>query len=120
MFNSHASDSLAKINKEWPFYDDLHTIWSELPNYNPIGVSSSQPGQDFAARAVLLFPKSSGDDASSGVEDSSFPDYNGIDVVDVEGENPSQADTASEGDILGIDDDHEDQPATKRVSILYN
>jgi hypothetical protein len=88
-----------------------------LPNYNPIGVSSSQPGQDFAARAAVLFPKSSGDDASSGVEDSSFPDYNGIDGVD-EGDNPSQADTASEGDILGIDDDHEDQPATKQVSIL--
>ncbi|KAI0267946.1 hypothetical protein BGY98DRAFT_883539, partial [Russula aff. rugulosa BPL654] len=42
---------IEKIRKEWPFWDDLHAFWSELPNYNPVGVSTSTAGQDFGAHA---------------------------------------------------------------------
>ncbi|KAJ3885659.1 hypothetical protein GG344DRAFT_18479, partial [Lentinula edodes] len=29
-----------QIQEEFEFWDDLHAMWSELPNYNPIGVSN--------------------------------------------------------------------------------
>ena len=59
-----------KIQEQWPFYNNLHNIWSELPNYNPVGVTNSGPGQDFAARAATVFSKRSGKTDSSGVEDN--------------------------------------------------
>jgi hypothetical protein len=42
-----------------------------LPNYNPIGVTTSHSGQDFAGKAGLLFNQKSMDPetASSGVDD---------------------------------------------------
>jgi hypothetical protein len=48
----------------------LHNLWSELPNYNPVGVTNSGPGQDFAAKAAAVFSKRSGETDSSGVEDN--------------------------------------------------
>jgi hypothetical protein len=47
--------SLGEIRDEWPWWDDLHSFWRELPNYNPIGVQSSEPGTDHAAEAEQLF-----------------------------------------------------------------
>jgi hypothetical protein len=44
-----------KIQEAWPFWDDLHSFWKELPNYRPIGVSNSAGGQDHAAQATRLF-----------------------------------------------------------------
>jgi hypothetical protein len=44
---------------EWPYWDDLHGFWSELPNYNPVGVSTSTAGQNFGAHAAALFTKPS-------------------------------------------------------------
>ncbi|GLB38029.1 hypothetical protein LshimejAT787_0410800 [Lyophyllum shimeji] len=49
----------AKIRAEWPFWDDLHGFWSELPNYNPVGVTSSIAGQNFSAQAENLFSNQS-------------------------------------------------------------
>lgn len=40
---------------EWPFWDDLHAFWSELPNYNPIGVTNAMSGQGFNDQAARLF-----------------------------------------------------------------
>lgn len=42
-----------------------------MPNYNPIGVTTSHSGQDFAGKAGLLFSQKSTDPetASSGVDD---------------------------------------------------
>lgn len=40
---------------DWPWWDDLHVFWRELPNYNTVGVSSSQPGTDHAAAATNLY-----------------------------------------------------------------
>ncbi|KAF8156701.1 hypothetical protein B0H34DRAFT_859413 [Crassisporium funariophilum] len=66
-----------KIQSEWPFYKDLHKMWSELPNYNPIGITTSNPGQDFAGNAEALFAKKSGEtNTSSGIEDNTLSTYN--------------------------------------------
>ena len=46
---------IASIKEEWPFWDDLHAMWKELPNYRPIGVSNSSSGQDLAEDASDLF-----------------------------------------------------------------
>ncbi|KAJ7772089.1 hypothetical protein DFH07DRAFT_953372 [Mycena maculata] len=43
------------IRKKWPWWDDLHAFWRELPNYNPIGVQSSELGTDHAAAAADIF-----------------------------------------------------------------
>ncbi|KAJ7868543.1 hypothetical protein B0H14DRAFT_2572278 [Mycena olivaceomarginata] len=37
-----------RIRIEWPWWDDLHSFWRELPSYNPIGVQSSEHGTDHA------------------------------------------------------------------------
>ncbi len=64
------------INDEWPFYDDLHSLWCELPSYNPIGVTTSSAGQDFAGHASALWNTDADTTSgvSSGVEDSNFPE----------------------------------------------
>jgi len=71
---------------EWPYWDDLHGFWSELPNYNPVGVSMSTAGQDFGAHAVALFAMSSNNkedrDHASDVQSnygSGIPDLNCVD-----------------------------------------
>ncbi|KAJ6465468.1 hypothetical protein C8R45DRAFT_1107060 [Mycena sanguinolenta] len=43
------------IRKKWPWWDTLHAFWRELPNYNPAGVQSSEPGTDHAGAAADLF-----------------------------------------------------------------
>ncbi len=44
-----------KIRNEWPFWDDLHAIWRELPNYNPVGISNAEGGQNHSEQAAHLF-----------------------------------------------------------------
>ncbi|KIJ36410.1 hypothetical protein M422DRAFT_135873, partial [Sphaerobolus stellatus SS14] len=34
------------IRQEFPFWDDLHAFWRELPNYNPIAISNSKAGTE--------------------------------------------------------------------------
>ncbi|KDQ49005.1 hypothetical protein JAAARDRAFT_144090 [Jaapia argillacea MUCL 33604] len=66
---------IAHIRTIWPFWDDLNAIWHELPNYKPVGVTSSKAGQDFAAGAERLFQpgaKSGGkSEEGSGIGDGS-------------------------------------------------
>ena len=45
----------AGIRADWPWWDDLHAFWRELPNYNPHGVQSSDPGFQHALDAGNLF-----------------------------------------------------------------
>jgi hypothetical protein len=40
-----------------PNWDELHRFWSELPNYNPMGVSTLTAGQDFGGHVAALFAK---------------------------------------------------------------
>ncbi|KAJ7191271.1 hypothetical protein GGX14DRAFT_407338 [Mycena pura] len=51
---------IGDIRSKWPWWDDLHAFWRELPNYNPIGVQSSEPGTDHAAEAEALFDNGAG------------------------------------------------------------
>ncbi|EKM49372.1 uncharacterized protein PHACADRAFT_33447 [Phanerochaete carnosa HHB-10118-sp] len=46
---------LAKIHAEWPFWDDLHLWWKELPNYNPIEILNSTASSSHAANAAAIF-----------------------------------------------------------------
>jgi len=67
---------------EWPYWDDLHGFWSELPNYNPVGVSTSTAGQDFGAHAAALFVKPSNnqeDEDCVSNHGSGIPDLDGVD-----------------------------------------
>ncbi|KAJ7187546.1 hypothetical protein GGX14DRAFT_306442, partial [Mycena pura] len=41
-----------EVREEFPWWDELHAFWRELPNYNPIGVQSSEPGTDHAGAAA--------------------------------------------------------------------
>ena len=65
---------VAGICSEWPWWDDLHAFWRELPNYNPVGVQSSEPGTMHASDAAALF--------FAADKDQEFED----DIVDAEGE----------------------------------
>jgi hypothetical protein len=79
--------SLGEIRDEWPWWDDLHSFWRELPNYNPIGVQSSEPGTDHAAEAEQLFQVPSavvssddeheddGNSAASGLQEDRGSEY---------------------------------------------
>ncbi|KAJ6459852.1 hypothetical protein C8R45DRAFT_1109233 [Mycena sanguinolenta] len=44
-----------EVRKKWRWWDDFHAFWRELPNYNPVGVQSSEPGVDHAGAAADLF-----------------------------------------------------------------
>jgi len=45
----------ASITLEWPWWKELHSFWRELPNYNPICVTTSTPGVDHAGQAAAAF-----------------------------------------------------------------
>ena len=60
----------------------------ELPNYNPVGVTNSSPGQDFAAKAATVFSKQSGETDSSGIEDN-YP------IPDEDDQVPHDPDTSN-------------------------
>ncbi|KAJ7497809.1 hypothetical protein B0H11DRAFT_1639326, partial [Mycena galericulata] len=50
----------AEIRNDWPWWDQLHGFWRELPNYNPVGVQSSEPGTDHAGAASALYSNQPG------------------------------------------------------------
>jgi hypothetical protein len=75
--------SPASIRSEWPWWDDLHGFWRQLPNYNALGVQSSEPGTRHALDAEALFapadededPGSSEDDEARSPVDSGNEDH---------------------------------------------
>ena len=54
--------SLASIRNEWPWWDDLHAFWRQLPNYNTVSMQSSEPGTQHALEAEALFAPVDEDD----------------------------------------------------------
>ncbi|KAH9921836.1 hypothetical protein B0H21DRAFT_754970 [Amylocystis lapponica] len=79
-----ATSLIARIRSDWPFYDDLHSIWCELPNYNPLGVSNSEAGKDHSKNAEVLFKavsEAAEDDAGTG---SGMDDVEPEENIDVE------------------------------------
>jgi hypothetical protein len=83
-----------RIRAEWPYWDDLHGFWSELPNYNPVGVSTSTAGQDFGALAAALFTKPSDnkedEDHISDTQSNHGSGLPDLDCVDPSSETLSQ------------------------------
>ncbi|KAJ7064164.1 hypothetical protein C8F01DRAFT_39937 [Mycena amicta] len=53
-----AVNSIAQTREQFKFWDELHSFWSELPNYSPIGVSAADGGVDHAGHAADLFASS--------------------------------------------------------------
>ncbi|KAJ7724795.1 hypothetical protein B0H16DRAFT_1239175, partial [Mycena metata] len=45
---------IGAVRDGFPWWDELHGFWRELPNYNPVGVQSSEPGTDHASAAADL------------------------------------------------------------------
>ncbi|KAJ3912086.1 hypothetical protein F5877DRAFT_85193 [Lentinula edodes] len=53
-----AQNIIEQIQEEFEFWDDLHAMWSELPNYNPIGVSNATSGSNHSNNTSELFGQS--------------------------------------------------------------
>ncbi len=46
---------IENICNEWPFWDNLHAIWRELLNYNPVGICNAEGGQNYSEQAAHYF-----------------------------------------------------------------
>lgn len=85
-----------EIRAEWPWWDDFHSFWRELPNYNPVGVQSSEPGMDHSSAAAVLF------DSEKAAADSEV-EAEGRQLRDEDGEDDddrSEASKAGYGEAL--------------------
>ncbi|KAJ7688332.1 hypothetical protein B0H14DRAFT_3053011 [Mycena olivaceomarginata] len=77
-----------EIRAEWPWWDDFHSFWRELPNYNPVGVQSSEPGMDHSSAAAVLF------DSEKAAADSEV-EAEGRQLRDEDGEDDDDRSEAS-------------------------
>jgi hypothetical protein len=87
----------AGIRSEWPWWDDLHAYWRELPNYNPQGVQSSEPGTMHASEAANLFLAADEDELEE-LEydlDAGGGDEQDVDMWDSRGGSPVDEDEIS-------------------------
>ena len=79
----------AGIRSEWPWWDDLHAYWRELPNYNPQGVQSSEPGTMHASdAATLFFAADEDDEIEDDIDEGGGGDAQDIDWCDSRGGSP--------------------------------
>ncbi|KAF9455159.1 hypothetical protein BDZ94DRAFT_1242453, partial [Collybia nuda] len=77
------------FREQWPWWDDFHAFWRELPSYHTVGVASSEHGTDHAAAAADLYaPPSPEEDEDEPMK----PDDVDNEVQDVD------ADAKGEGD----------------------
>jgi hypothetical protein len=67
---------IAGIHADWPWWDDLHAFWCELPNYNPHNVQLSDPGFQHAADAAGLFMPVGEDGDEDAPADGGSPGWN--------------------------------------------
>ncbi|KAF9455203.1 hypothetical protein BDZ94DRAFT_1316518, partial [Collybia nuda] len=75
--------------EQWPWWDDFHAFWRELPSYHTVGVASSEHGTGHAAAAADLYaPPSPEEDEDEPMK----PDDVDNEVQDVD------ADAKGEGD----------------------
>ena len=51
----------AEYVRQWPWWHEIHSLWRDRPNYNPIAVSSSDPDVDHSAELTRLFSRQHGD-----------------------------------------------------------
>jgi hypothetical protein len=81
-----------QFQQEFPWYDDLHTIWRENPSYNPIGVAnmSTVSGSQRAENLANLYTNCDNEDGECEREHhGDSPDING-------GETKLDVDSADE------------------------
>jgi hypothetical protein len=111
---------IAKILDEWPFYADLHDLWSELPNYNPVGVSNTAPGQDLAGQAASLFEKPSKSKTPIQEVEDEVPEVLEDDEDDCAGD-PNTSEWTTEdndvGDVGATVEDDDDEVESAVVSV---
>ncbi|KAJ6471178.1 hypothetical protein DFH09DRAFT_1220511 [Mycena vulgaris] len=114
---SNIASLLDAIRAKWPWWDDLHPFWRELPNYNPVGVQSS--GTDHASDAQSLFQSSAANSDDEDEEDGrSATSRARDDKNDDEGDHESDAD---EDELENEeDDDHRKSPARQQRSSSIN
>ena len=58
------------ITLQWPWWKEFYSFWRELPNYNPICVTTSTPKADHAGQAVAAFHA---DATGMGAHEDSVP-----------------------------------------------
>ncbi|GJJ05876.1 hypothetical protein Clacol_000063 [Clathrus columnatus] len=87
---SEIANKHEQIRNQWPFWDWLHAMWHELPNYNPVGVSTTGSHCDFADDAAGLWetPDSPLQPQSdeSDTEDDNMRISSGVAAADAHGE----------------------------------
>ncbi|KAJ3804593.1 hypothetical protein F5876DRAFT_70497, partial [Lentinula aff. lateritia] len=126
-----AQNIIELIQEEFEFWDDLHAMWSELPNYNPIGVSNATSGSNHSNNTSELFGQSvtptSSQLAMTRLPDQDEESNNNDDAADSGLDVPSWDTTtnhmrfsssagselADEMDQLDQLDDHHKTPPTK-------
>ena len=57
-----------------------HAYWRELPNYNPLGVQSSEPGTMHASDAAALFSSTAGEDEENEYDIDDREDEQDVDA----------------------------------------
>ncbi|KIJ47779.1 hypothetical protein M422DRAFT_45548 [Sphaerobolus stellatus SS14] len=50
---SDIANKIESIRQDFPFWDNLHAFWRELPNYNPIAVTNSVAGAECDVEALV-------------------------------------------------------------------
>ncbi|KAF6758819.1 hypothetical protein DFP72DRAFT_1064335 [Ephemerocybe angulata] len=98
-----------KVDKVFPWFDDLHAFWKDLPNYNPIDVTTSTPGASHAENAAAAFepPSKVNDEVDDEVKSDS---------EDEDGKEDEVQDDDEEEGSDEVSSDEEKEKVTKRKS----
>ncbi|KAJ3478613.1 hypothetical protein NLJ89_g12372 [Agrocybe chaxingu] len=99
------------LNRPW--WAEFHSFWRELPNYNPIAVTTSAPGTDHAGEAAAAFGTIHSDDVEDGEADEEK------DTIIDWGKSDEEQDMKEKGgnnsDSSEEDEDEDEKPPTAPV-----
>ncbi|KAI5783526.1 hypothetical protein EDC01DRAFT_632088 [Geopyxis carbonaria] len=71
---SAQNNLIAQYRQSWPWWDDLHNLWKDRPNYNSSGVQNAAPGtQHDVLSDKLIQPPSTKPTATAKESQSSMP-----------------------------------------------
>ncbi|KAF8969029.1 hypothetical protein BDZ97DRAFT_2056119 [Flammula alnicola] len=85
---------------------EFHAFWRELPNYNPIAVTTLTPGLDHAAEAALLFESGAGADFDAHDDEVDCDEEEGNKESESAGDEPEDVEGEKEKD------DEDEDPLT--------